>query len=151
MNTWSGTERIFTLIWGLVHKTFTRPIYIGKNQNPKKIVFFVVPFTLPEKPITFRVFGKKSACAKKPESHTVFLVRMRDFSLPLTVRSAHYAAAGCGWFLRRRSRPAWPKTRIIPVRWEWAFTLAKNQWKTGGVSKNHTSEVGFFIQVFCSV
>ena len=36
--------------------------------------FFVVPFTLPEKPITFCFLGKKSACAKKPESHTVFLV-----------------------------------------------------------------------------
>ena len=45
-------------------------------QKPKsnKPGFFVVPFTLPEKPITFGVFGTKSACAKKPESHTGFLV-----------------------------------------------------------------------------
>ena len=58
-----------------------------QKPKSKKPGFFVVPFTLPEKPITFWVFGTKSACAKKPESHTCVLevVRMRDFSLPLTV------------------------------------------------------------------
>ena len=78
------------------------------------------------------------------------MVRMRDFSLPLTVRSVQYVASRGGWF-RRRSHPTWPKTRIIPVRVEQAFTLAKNQWKTGGVSKNHTSEVGFSIPFFFAV
>ena len=43
-------------------------------QKPKseKPGFFVVPFTLPEKPITFWFLGKKSACAKTPESHSFF-------------------------------------------------------------------------------
>ena len=37
-----------------------------QKPKSKKPGFFVVPFTLPEKPITFGVFGTKSACAKKP-------------------------------------------------------------------------------------
>ena len=41
------------------------PFTLAKNQNPKNLGFFVVPFTLPEKPITFGFFGTKSACAKK--------------------------------------------------------------------------------------
>ena len=42
----------------------------------------------------FQFFGKKSACAKNPNLILVFwyVVRMRDFSLPLTVRSAQYVA-----------------------------------------------------------
>ena len=53
-------------------ESHTRPIYIGKNQNKKKPGCFVVPFTLPEKPITFGVFGTKSACAKNPNLILVF-------------------------------------------------------------------------------
>ena len=45
-----------------------------QNPKSKKPGFFVVPFTLPEKPITFGFFGTKSAFAKKPESHTVFFL-----------------------------------------------------------------------------
>ena len=45
-----------------------------QKPKSKKPGFFVVPFTLPEKPITFGGFGTKRACAKKPESHTGFLV-----------------------------------------------------------------------------
>ena len=45
-----------------------------QKPKSKKPGFFVVPFTLPEKPIAFGVFGTKSACAKKPESHTCVLV-----------------------------------------------------------------------------
>ena len=128
-----------------------RPIYIGKNQNPKKPGFFVVPFTLPEKPITFGVFGTKSTCAKNPESHTCVLVSgaheqlLSTFDRTRVVRITSRAAVG--WF-RWRSRIMWPKTRIIPARLERAFTLAKNQWNFGGVSKNHAAEVGFSIQVF---
>ena len=61
-------------MWTLGKIREIRPIYIGKNQNPKNLFFVVVPFTLPEKPIAFGVFGTKSACAKKPESHTDVLV-----------------------------------------------------------------------------
>ena len=125
---------------------YIRPIYIGKNQNPKNLGFFVVPFTLPEKPITFRVFGTKSACPKKPESHTCVLVSgaharlLSTFDRTRVVRITSRAAVG--WF-RWRSRATWPKTRIIPARLERAFTLAKNQWNFDGVSKNHAAEVFF--------
>ena len=51
-----------------------RPILHWQKPKSKKPGFFVVPFTLPEKPITFGFFGTKSACAKKPESHTGFWV-----------------------------------------------------------------------------
>ena len=43
-----------------------RPIYIGKNQNPKNLGFFVVPFTLPEKPIAFRVFWHENRMRENP-------------------------------------------------------------------------------------
>ena len=147
----------FLKAWKIIkgwHKCDYRPIYIGKNQNPKNLGFFVVPFTLPEKPITFGVFGTKSACAKKPESHICVLVSgaharlLSTFDRTRVVRITSRAAVG--WF-RWRSRTTWPKTRIIPARLERAFTLAKNQWNFGGVSKNHAAEVGFFIRVFWSV
>ena len=40
------------------------PFTLAKTKIQKP-GFFVVPFTLPEKPIAFGVFGTKSACAKK--------------------------------------------------------------------------------------
>ena len=44
-----------------------RPIYIGKTQkSTKNLVFVVVPFTLPEKPITFGFFGTKAHARKTP-------------------------------------------------------------------------------------
>ena len=50
------------------------PFTLAKTKIQKTWVF-VVPFTLPDKPITYRVFfGKKSACTKKLEYHTGFLV-----------------------------------------------------------------------------
>ena len=57
----------------LVSKCAIGPFTLAKTKIQKP-GFFVVPFTLPEKPITFGVFGTKSACAKKPESHTDVLV-----------------------------------------------------------------------------
>ena len=50
-----------------------RPIYIGKNQNPKNLGCCTVYTARKTHNFSF-FFGKKSACAKKPESHTVFLV-----------------------------------------------------------------------------
>ena len=132
-----------------------------QKPKSKKPGFFVVglPFTLPEKPITFGVFGTKSACAKKPESHTCVLVSgaharlLSTFDRTRVVRITSMRAA-VGWFCWR-SRTTWPsKTQIIPARLERAFTLAKNQWNFGGVhppSKNHAAEVSFSIQVFWSV
>ena len=65
-----------------INKLHKRPIYIGK----KSLL-----------PITFGGFGTKSACAKKPESHTGFLVSgVRDFSLPLTVRMRITSRAAVG-------------------------------------------------------
>ena len=125
------------------------PFTLAKTKIQKTWV--VAPFTLPEKPITFGVFGTKSACAKKPESHTDVLVSgaharlLSTFDRTRVVRITSRAAVG--WF-RWRSCITWPKTRTIPARLERAFTLAKNQWNFGGVSKNHAAEVGFSIQGF---
>ena len=125
-----------------------------QKPKSKKPGFFVVPFTLPEKPITFGFFGTKSACVKKPESHTGVLVSgaharlLSTFDRTRVVRITSRAAVG--WF-RWRSRTTWPKTRIIPCEIGAGVTLAKTPWKTHRVSKNPTPEVGFSIQDFCSV
>ena len=74
-----------------------RPIYIGKNQNPKHLGFVVVPFTLPETPITFRFFWLEKRMRKTPESHTGFLVRGAHARLLSTFDRtyiAQYVAAG---------------------------------------------------------
>ena len=84
--------------------------------------------------ISYLRFGKWCACAT-----SLYL-------WPYTC-SAHYVA-GRGRVIRWRSRTTWPKIWIIPARLERAFTLAKNQWNFGGVSKNHAAEVGFSIRVF---
>ena len=74
-------------------------IHIGKNQNPKKPGFFVVPFTLPEKPITFRgFFARKAHARQNPESHTGFLVsgahaRLLSTFVRNVVRSTSRAAS----------------------------------------------------------
>ena len=49
-----------------------RPIYIGKNQNLKNLGFFVVPFTLPEKPITFQFLARKEHARKNQNLTLVF-------------------------------------------------------------------------------
>ena len=78
--------------------------------------FFVVPFTLPEKPITFWLFGKKSACAKTPEYHTVWFFgkwcacATSLYLWPYVVCSTSRATAteletGHGGWFCRRSRP----------------------------------------------
>ena len=129
-------------------KTLLRPIYIGKNlgfcctvYTARKThniqVFCCTEKRMREKnPNLILFFGKWCACAT-----SLYL-------WPYVVRITSRAAVG--WF-RRRSRTTWPKTWIIPARLEQAFTLAKKPWKTGGVSKNPTPEVGFSIRVFCSV
>ena len=127
---------------------FNRPIYINW-QKPKS----VVPFTLPEKPITFHFFWQEKRMRENPRISYWFFGKWSAcatslYLWPYIVRSMSRAAGdSADW----RSRPTWPKTRIIPVSGERAFTLAKNQWKTGGVKKKNTSEVGFSIRVFCSV
>ena len=71
-----------------------------QKPKSKKPWFFVVPFTLPEKPITFGVFGTKSACAKKPESHTCVVVSgaharlLSTFDRTRVVRITSRAAVG---------------------------------------------------------
>ena len=90
--------------------------------------------------ISYLCFGKWCACATSLYHWPYVRTRV----VRITSRAA------VGWF-RWRSRTTWPKTRIIPARLERAFTLAKNQWNFGGVSKNHAAEVGFSIRVFWSV
>ena len=85
----------------------------------------IVLSPLPEKPITFRFFGKKSACAKKPESHTGFLVSGAHARLlstfDRTVRSTSRAVGDSA----EGHVPRDQKPGIIPVRGERAFTLTK--------------------------
>ena len=120
-------------IWGCN----IRPIYIDKNQNPKNLGFLLYRLPLPEKSITFRFFGTKSACAKKPEISYWFFGKWCAcatslYLWPYVVRITSRAAVG--WF-RRRSRTTWPKTRIILARLEQAFTLAKNPEKPAEFQK----------------
>ena len=67
---------------------------------------------------------------------------MRGFSIPLTVRSAQYVAPPPPPPPPPRVIPqkvtSHQNRQLIPVRGEQAFTLAKNQWKTGGVKNTHT-------------
>ena len=127
------------------------PFTLAKTKIQKTWVYCTV-YTARKTHNFFLGGARKAHARKKPESHTVFLVRgaharlLSTFDRPYSVQYV----AGRGWF-RGRSRPMWPETRIIPARGEQVFTLAKNQWKTGGVSKNHTSEVGFSILFFCAV
>ena len=103
-----------------------RPIYIGKNQNPKNLGFFVVPFTLPEKPITFGGFGTKSACAKKPESQSCVLVsgaHERLFSTFDRTRVVAHYVAGRG--------------RVIPLKV--TYHVTKNP--------NNTGEIGASVYI----
>ena len=108
-----------------------RPIYVGKNQNPKNLGFFVVPFTLPEKPITFWFFGKKSACAKKTRISYWFFGKWCACATSLYLWPYIYSAqyvTGCGWF--RRTQKVTSDVTKNPnntVRGERAFTLAKKQ------------------------
>ena len=75
------------------------PFTLAKTKI-KKTWVYVVPFTLPEKPITFWVFGTKSACAKNPESHTCVLVSgaharlLSTFDRTRVVRITSRAAVG---------------------------------------------------------
>ena len=90
--------------------------------------FFVVPFTLPEKPITFMGFWHEKRMREKTWiSYLCFgkwcACATSLYLWPYTC-SAHYVA-GRGRVIRWRSRTTWPKTRIIPARLERAFTLAK--------------------------
>ena len=152
MNSWINCFKLWSTL--AIHIFLHKAHLHWQKPKSKKPGFFVVPFTLPEKPITFGVFGTKSACAKKPEYHTCVLVSsaharlLSTFDRTRVVRITSRATVG--WF-RWRSRTTWPKTRIIPARLERAFTLAKSQWNFVRVSKNHAAEVGFrfgFFAVF---
>ena len=72
---------------------------------------------------------------------------MRDFSLPLTVRSVHYVA-GCGRVILQKVTYYVTKNPNNTGEIGAGVYIAKKPWKTGGVSKNPTPEVGFLIRVF---
>ena len=100
-------------------------IWLLSNLWPSSFTCCFIPRVIPG--------GTQSACAK-------------NFSLPSTFDRTRVVRitlrAAVGWF-RWRSGTTWPKTRIIPCEIGAAFTLAKTQWNTRGVSKNPTPEVGF--------
>ena len=129
----------FTLAKTKIQKTwvFCWTVYTARNTH--NIQGFWHEKRMREKTrISYLCFGKWCACTT-----SLYL-------WPYTC-SAHYVAGRSRVTFRWRSRTMWPKTRIIPARLERAFTLAKNQWNFGGVSKNHAAEVGFSIRVFWSV
>ena len=89
------------------------------------------------------VFGKKSACAKNPNLILFFgkwcACATSLYLWPYVVRSTSRAAGNSA----EGHVPHDQKTRIIPVRGEWAFTLAKKTVKNRRSKKTKTSEVGF--------
>ena len=142
----------------LLRSTIQGPFTLAKTKIQKTWVFkpgfFVVPFTLPEKPITFGGFGTKSACAKKTWISYLCFGKWCAWATSLYLWpytcSAHYVAG---------------RGRVIPLMVTYHVTknqnntseigasvyIGKNQWNFGGVSKNHAAEVGFSIRVFWSV
>ena len=76
------------------------PFTLAKTKIKKNWFLLLYRFTLPEKPITFGFFGTKSACAKKPESHTGVLVSgaharlLSTFDRTCLVRITSRAAVG---------------------------------------------------------
>ena len=132
------------------NQAYTRPIYIGKNQNPKNLGFLLYRLhcqknhnilgfwhekRMREKTrFSYLCFGKWCACAT-----SLYLWQYTC--------SAHYVAG---------------RGRVIPLKVTYHVTknpnntgeigasvyIGKNQWNFGGVSKNHAAEVGFSIQVF---
>ena len=137
------------LAYRLVPPTFAiGPFTLAKTKIQKTWVFCCTVYTA-RKTHNIRVFWhEKRMCEKTRISYIDVLViwcacaTLSTFDRTRVVRITSRAAVG--WF-RWRSRITWPKTRIIPARLERAFTLAKNQWNFGGVSKNHAAEVGFSI------
>ena len=122
-----------------------RPIW--QKPKSKKPGVFVVLFTLQEKPITFGGFGTKSACAKKPESHTDVLVSgayarlLSTFDHTRVVRITSRAAVG--WF-RWRSGTTWQKTRIIPCEIGAGVYIGKKPVKFRRSFKKSRCGGGFF-------
>ena len=130
------------------------PFTLAKTKIPTTWVFGCTVYTA-RKTHNIRGFWQEKRMREKTRiSYLCFgkwCAWATSLYLWLYTCSAHYTSwAAVGWF-RWRSRTTWPKTWIIPARLERAFTLAKNQWNFGGVSKNHAAEVGFSIRVFWSV
>ena len=101
------------------------PFTLAKTKIPQTWVFCCTVYTA-RKTHNLLVFGQEKRMREKTLNLILFfgyVMRMRDFSLPLTIRSAQYVA-GRGWF-RGRSHPTWPKTRIIPVRGERGVYIGK--------------------------
>ena len=102
-------------IWTQINKQTVGPFTLAKTKIQKNCFFFVVPFTLPEKPITLGFLGTKSTCAKNPESHTGVLVsgahaRLLSNLWPYTC-SAHYVAG---------------RGRVIPLKVRYHVTKNPN-------------------------
>ena len=99
---------------------------MAKTKVPKTWVFCCTVYTA-RKPITFGVFGKKSACAKKPESHTCVLVSgaharlLSTFDRTRVVRITSRAGRG----------------RVIPLKV--TYHVTKNP--------NNTGEIGASIYI----
>ena len=125
-----------------------RPIYIGKNQNPKNLGFLLYRLHCQKKPLTFRVFGTKSACMREKTRISLCFGKWCVWATSLYLWpytcSAHYVAG---------------RGRVIPLKVTYhvtknpnntgeiggeTFTLAKNQWNFGGVFKKSRCGGGVF-------
>ena len=134
--------------------TLISPFTLAKTKIQNNLGFFVVPFTLPEKPVTFGGLGTKSACAKNPNLILFFgkwcACATSRYLWPYTC-SAHYRA-GRGRVIPQKVTYHVTKNPNNTLRdWSRRFIGKKKPGKTRRVSKNPTPEVGFSIRVFCSV
>ena len=129
-------------------KLIQGPFTLAKTKIQKTWVFCCTVYTARKTHKHSGFLAWKAHARKNPNLSGAHERLLSTFDRTRVVRITSRAAVG--WF-RWRSRITWPKTWIIPARLERAFTLAKNQWNFGGVSKNHAAEVGFFDSVFFSV
>ena len=124
-----------------------------KTKSKKTWVFCCTVYTA-RKTHNILGFGTKSACAKKPESHTHVLVSgaharlLSTFDRTRVVRITSRAAVG--WF-RWRSRTTWPKTQIIPCEIGAGVYIGKKPVKFRRSFKKSRCGGGFFDSGFWSV
>ena len=124
--------------------------FTWQKPKSKNLVFCCTVYTA-EKPITFGVFGTKSACAKKPESHTDVLVSGAHARLLSTfdrTRVVCITSRAAGRVIPLKVTYHVTKYRITPCEIGAGVYIGKRPWKTRGVSKNPTPEVRFSILVF---
>ena len=127
-----------------------RTNYIGKNKNKKDLGFLLYRLHCQKNPITFQGFWQEMHMCEKD----------LNLILVFSVSGAHVQRLAA--FDHTCTCAVCRGPRVIP--WKVTSHVTKNQnntgergasvyigkkkWKTGGVSKNHTSGVGFWFRFF---